>query len=146
MFERSRVMRCQTTDVFSVLSDGWTYGLWVVGAARIRAVDPWWPGEGARIHHSIGVWPVLVDDTTVSRGVDPPRWLRLRARAWPTGEADIEFRVEPHDQGCVLTLGERSASGPAAMLPAPVEAPLLWWRNSETLRRLSFIAEGRARS
>jgi hypothetical protein len=140
----SRVMRCRPSDVFAVLSDGWTYGLWVVGAARIREVDPGWPEAGTRIHHSVGVWPVLVHDTTYSRGVDAPHALRLRARAWPTGEAHIDFRIDPHDQGCVVRVEEHAASGPATLIPAPIEAALLKWRNSETLRRLSFIAEGRA--
>jgi hypothetical protein len=139
-------MRCRTTDVFSVLSDGWTYGLWVVGAVRIRDVDRSWPDDGARIHHSVGVWPALLHDETRSTGADPPHLLRLRARAWPTGVASIEFRVQPHAHGCVVTLDEHAVSGPAAMVPAPVETPLLRWRNSETLRRLAFIAEGRARS
>jgi hypothetical protein len=146
MSETSRVMRCKPDDVFEVLKDGWDYGLWVVGAARIRKVDPGWPEAGARIHHSVGVWPLLLHDTTQSRGAEPPHRLRLRARAWPTGEAAIEFLVEPHDQGCVVTIREESASGPALLIPPFVEGPLLRWRNSETLRRLSFIAEGRARS
>ncbi len=142
----SRVMRCKPEDVWAVLSDGWTYGLWVVGAARIRQVDPGWPEAGAKIHHSVGVWPVMLHDTTHSSGAKPPHLLQLRARAWPTGEANIEFRVEPHDQGTVVTIHEETASGPATLIPSLVEQPLLKWRNSETLRRLSFIAEGRARS
>lgn len=137
-------MRCRPSDVFAVLSDGWTYGLWVVGAARIRDVDPGWPEAGARIHHSVGVWPFLLHDTTHSRGAEPPHLLQLRARAWPTGEAHIDFHIDPHDQGCVVTIDEQATSGPATLIPAPVEAAMLKWRNSETLQRLSFIAEGRA--
>lgn len=139
-------MRCQPNDVFAVLADGWTYGLWVVGAARVRAVDAGWPNAGARIHHSVGVWPALLHDTTHSQGAEPPHRLSLRARAWPTGEAQVNFRVDPHDQGCVVTIDEKAVSGPAVLIPGPVEAGLLKWRNAETLRRLSFIAEGRGRS
>jgi hypothetical protein len=146
MSECSRVMRCKPEDVWAVLSDGWTYGLWVVGAARIREVDPGWPDAGARIHHSVGAWPLLLHDTTHSAGAKPPHQLELRARAWPTGEADIVFRVEPHDQGTVVTIHEKVVTGPARLIPPFVEGPLLKWRNSETLRRLAFIAEGRARS
>jgi hypothetical protein len=145
MSECSRIMRCKPDDVFAVLSDGWSYGLWVVGAARIREVDPGWPDAGSRIHHSVGVWPLLIHDTTHSRGAEPPNRLQLRARAWPTGEADIEFLVEPHDRGCVVTIREQTASGPALMIPSFLEGPLLKWRNTETLRRLAFIAEGRSR-
>ncbi|WP_324188972.1 SRPBCC family protein [Nocardia farcinica] len=39
---------------FAVLSDGWLYAGWVVGASHIRDVDPDWPGVGSRIHHSVG--------------------------------------------------------------------------------------------
>jgi hypothetical protein len=146
MSECSRVMRCGPKDVFDVLSDGWAYGQWVVGAARVRDVDPGWPAEGSRIHHSVGIWPALLHDTTHSVGAEPPHHLRLRARAWPTGEAMIDFQVDPHDSGCVVTIREKAVSGPAMCIPMAVQTPLLTWRNTETLRRLSFIAEGRSRS
>jgi hypothetical protein len=146
MTDVSRVMRCQPTDVFAVLSDGWSYGEWVVGAARVRQVDPGWPAVGSQIHHSVGVWPALIDDTTDSDGIEAPHFLRLRARAWPTGEAAVEFRVAAHPDGCQVTIHEQAVSGPAKLIPAPVEAAMLKWRNTETLRRLAFIAEGRAGS
>jgi hypothetical protein len=146
MTECTRVMHCRPTDVYSVLSDGWIYPVWVVGAARVRDVDAGWPEPGTRIHHSVGVWPALVHDMTQSREAAPPHRLRLRARAWPTGEAHIDFHVEPHEEGSVVTIEEHAVSGPATLIPSPVEAGLLKWRNSETLRRLAFISEGRARS
>ena len=59
-------VRCTTPAppqaVFAVLADGWLFSSWVVGAARGRAVDAGWPKPGARIHHSFGVWPVMVTD------------------------------------------------------------------------------------
>ncbi|HEX2177137.1 MAG TPA: SRPBCC family protein [Nocardioidaceae bacterium] len=145
MSRSSRVMRCRPSDVWAVLADGWSYGLWVVGAARVRDVDPGWPDAGAGIHHSVGVWPALVHDTTRSTGAEAPHRLQLRAQAWLLGGAAIDIRVEPHDQGCVVTIDERLDSGPAALVPSLVQGPALMWRNSETLRRLSFIAEGRSR-
>jgi hypothetical protein len=145
MSECSRIMSCQPSDVFDVLSDGWTYPLWVVGAARMRDVDPGWPAEGSRLHHSVGVWPLLLHDTTHSVGAEPPHRLHLKARAWPNGEARVDLRIDPHDSGCLVTIDEKVVSGPAALIPAAVEAPLLTWRNTESLRRLSFIAEGRSR-
>jgi hypothetical protein len=145
MTDVSRVMSCPPTDVFAVLSDGWSYGQWVVGAARVREVEAGWPAEGTRIHHSVGIWPALIDDTTDSEGAEPPHRLRLRARAWPTGEAHVEFRLEPHPDGCLVTIHEQAVSGPATLIPAQIETALLKWRNTETLRRLAYIAEGRAR-
>ena len=48
--------------VWSVLADGWLfYAAWVVGASRIRAVEPEWPNPGGRLHHSFGVWPALIE-------------------------------------------------------------------------------------
>lgn len=146
MTDCSRVMRCRPTDVWSVLADGWSYPVWVVGAARVRDVDPGWPDPGTRIHHGVGVWPLLLHDTTVSRGAKPPQRLQLKARAWPSGEAHVDFQVDPHDQGAVVTVSEHAVSGPATLVPGPIEAALLKWRNSETLRRLAFISERRARS
>ena len=146
MTECSRVMHCRPSDVFAVLSDGWTYPVWVVGAARVRDVDPGWPDPGTRIHHGVGLWPLLLHDRTQSTGYKPPHRLRLRAHAWPTGEAHVDFRVEPHDKGSFVTLEEHAAAGPATLIPRPVEAALLKWRNSETLERLAYISEGRARS
>ncbi len=29
-----------------MLSDGWLYASWVVGASRVRDVDPRWPSPG----------------------------------------------------------------------------------------------------
>src|ERR1700712_4181413 len=51
----TRRVRASTDAVWSVLADGWMYATWVVGASRIRAVEPQWPRQGARIHHSFGV-------------------------------------------------------------------------------------------
>ena len=36
MNEVSRIFRCSPEAVFDVLSDGWSYATWVVGAARDR--------------------------------------------------------------------------------------------------------------
>ena len=89
MSTTTRVMHCTPEDVFDVLTDGWSYATWVVGAARIREVDEDWPAVGARIHHSVGAWPVLISDTTVVEEVDAPHRLQLRVKAWPTGEGRV---------------------------------------------------------
>ena len=58
-----RRLNCSPEEVFDVLNDGWSYPLWVVGASRIRDVDAGWPGPGSKLHHSFGVWPLLIDDS-----------------------------------------------------------------------------------
>ena len=133
-------------QVWDVLADGWLYPLWVVGATRMRAVDDDWPAVGARIHHSAGVWPAVINDETVVLACDPPHSIKLRAKGWPMGEADVTIQVHPDASGARVVLEEDASVGPGRLLPAPLRTPLLTWRNSETLRRLAFVVEGRARA
>src|SRR5687768_2776915 len=99
MSRTTRHLECRPEDVFDVLADGWSFATWVVGAARIRDVDSDWPAVGSRIHHSVGVWPLLISDTTVVEQVDSPRLLQLRVKAWPTGEGRVVIRCEPDVEG-----------------------------------------------
>jgi hypothetical protein len=140
------VIKAAAGDVWAVLADGWLYPLWVVGASRMRAVDDSWPLPGARLHHSVGVWPVLIDDTTSVVESEPQSRIRLLARAWPAGEADVEVRIEPAPDGTLVTMSEDAVSGPGAMIPAPARAPMISWRNTESLRRLALLAENRQAS
>lgn len=64
MSTNKRLVNASPDQVWAVIADGWLYPLWVVGAARIRDVDAAWPETGTKIHHSIGAWPFLIDDTT----------------------------------------------------------------------------------
>ena len=131
--------------VFDVLADGWLYGLWVVGASHIRAVDAGWPGVGSRIHHAFGAWPMLVRDSTEVLESDPPRRLVLQARAWPAGQARIDLTMDPvGEQGCRLGIDEYPVSGVGAVLHNPLADKLLYRRNVESLARLAALAEGRA--
>jgi hypothetical protein len=138
-----RVVHADTTDVWAVLADGWLYPLWVTGASRMREVDPEWPQVGAQLHHSVGSWPVLIDDTTSSTRCEPGRRLSLQARAWPTGEATVDLRLEPDPEGTRVTMTEDATRGPGAFVPAFVRKPLLRWRNDETLQRLALLVENR---
>lgn len=132
-------------QVWSVLADGWLYPLFVVGAARMREVDDTWPAVGSRLHHSVGSWPVLVDDTTEVLEVEEGRRLLLLARAWPAGQAHVEITLTPDAGGTEVTMVENATSGPGALVPKAVQDPQLHLRNVETLRRLAFLVEGRAR-
>jgi hypothetical protein len=145
MSRTTRVMQCRPDDVFAVLADGWSYATWVVGAARIREVEEAWPDPGSKIHHSVGAWPALLDDTTVVEHVDAPHELALRARAWPTGEARVVVHCRPEGDRTEVTIDEQVVSGPARLLPTLAQDALLNPRNVEALRRLSYLAEGRAR-
>ncbi len=147
MSRTTRVMDCTPEDVFAVLRDGWSYGMWVVGAARIRDVDAAWPAVGSHIHHSVGAWPLLLSDDTEVEEVDPPRRLQLRVKAWPTGEGRVVMTVTAVGDGRTeVVMEERAVSGPATMIPTPVQDLMLHHRNVEALRRLSYLAENHARS
>ncbi len=143
MTENQRTIHASPDAVWRVLSDGWLYPLWVVGATRMRDVDADWPAPGSRIHHSAGVWPVIVNDETTVEAVEPQRRMQLRAKGWPLGEADVVIELEPAGEETVVRIREDAATGPGRLVPALVRKPMIAWRNSETLRRLAFLCEGR---
>jgi hypothetical protein len=109
----------------------------------MRDVEAAWPQVGAKLHHSAGVWPLIVNDNSEVLESDPGRYLRLRARGWPLGEAEVAITLTPSGANTLVKIEETAVSGPGAMLPQPVEGVLIRWRNTETLKRLAFIAEKR---
>jgi uncharacterized protein YndB with AHSA1/START domain len=139
--ENERLVRAGVKDVFAVLTDGWSYAGWVVGASRVRAVDVGWPEPGRSIHHSVGSWPFLIDDKTTALEYEPLSRLRIRVRAWPAGEGEVEFQATETAGGCRLVMLERATSGVVALVPAPATDVILRARNAETLRRLALLAE-----
>lgn len=146
MSRTTTTMDCRPQDVFDILTDGWSYATWVVGAARIREVDREWPDVGARIHHSVGMWPAMISDTTIVERVEQGREIELRVRAWPTGEGRVVIRCDDAPGGgTTVTMEEWITSGPATIIPRPVADRLLDLRNRESLRRLQYLAHSRAR-
>jgi hypothetical protein len=142
----TRIMSCSPDDVFAVLADGWLFPVWVVGASRMREVDAAWPAINAKLHHSFGVWPMLINDDTTMVEYDPPRHLMMQPKGWPIGEARVTIDVKPHRKGCVVRIQEMAVKGPGVFFPKPLLDIGLYLRNVETLRRLSFVAEGRTTS
>ncbi|MBV9831292.1 MAG: SRPBCC family protein [Marmoricola sp.] len=138
-----RVMHASPETVWEVLSDGWLYPLWVVGATRMRDVDRTWPGEGAQLHHSVGTWPVVIDDDTTVLESRPRELLRLEAKAWPGGSAHVALHLEAHPEGTLVRIEEDVIKGPGKLMPAVLRLPVLTWRNTETMRRLAYIVERR---
>ena len=143
MSTNKRLVQATPDQVWSVLADGWLYPLWVVGASRMREVDAEWPEPGARLHHSVGTWPLLIDDTTEVVESNPGATLTLRARAWPSGEAGVTLHLRPSGTGTEVVIEEDAESGPATLVPKVLRDPPLRWRNVETLRRLAYLAERR---
>ena len=143
MISVERVVNTTPQRVWDVLSDGWLYPLWVVGASRMREVEDEWPAVGSKLHHSVGVWPALIDDNTEVTDCEPLQLLALRARAWPLGEAAVRLTLSNAGASTRVVMEEDAISGPGKVVPTPVRAPGLKWRNTEALRRLAFIAERR---
>ena len=143
MSVNSRYVEASPDQVWAALADGWLYPVWVVGASRMREVDDHWPLEGAKLHHSVGLWPLLIDDESVVLESQPNRLLRLRAKGWPLGEAEVVIRLRAAGAGTEVEIEEHPVSGPGRLVPAPAYDPVLRWRNRETLRRLCYIAERR---
>ena len=137
-------MHASPEQVWSVLADGWLYPVWVVGASRMREVDDTWPAVGSKLHHSVGLWPLVVDDNTEVTEATPGTSLSLRARGWPVGEAAVTILLRPVGAETEVVIEEDAVSGPGVLVPKPLRGVTLKWRNTETLRRLAYLAERRA--
>jgi hypothetical protein len=136
-------MSATPEQVWEVLADGWLYPLWVVGASRMREVDDSWPQVGAKLHHSVGTWPLLLDDETESLDCHPGSLLKLQAHGWPIGSATVTLHLRAHGTDTEVVIEEQATEGPGAKVPKVLQDPLLGWRNVETLRRLAYLVERR---
>jgi hypothetical protein len=141
-----RTVQATAELVWEVLSDGWLYPLWVVGASRMRDVDRAWPEVGSQLHHSVGAWPLLLDDSTEVIDMVAGTMLTLHARGWPAGAARVTIRLEAHGDETEVVMDEDVVGGPAVLVPRPLREPLITWRNVESLRRLAYVVERRPAS
>lgn len=139
-----RVVETSTSRVWDVLADGWMYPVFVVGAARMREVDDAWPAQGSELHHSAGMWPLMIDDTTTVERCEVGRLLVLTARGWPAGQARITMRLTPlGPERTEVVIEEDATRGMALAVPGPLRRCAMDLRNTETLHRLDLIARGR---
>ncbi|MCV7420393.1 SRPBCC family protein [Mycobacterium yunnanensis] len=141
------VKRDTTTSrqrVWEVLADGWTYSQWVVGNSRMRAVSPDWPAVGSTIHHSVGVWPLLLNDQTEVLESVPQELLVLLAKGRPLGKARITLRLFDLDGGgCRIEMAEVPVGMPMGWVPERVALAAAVPRNRECTWRLAALAERR---
>lgn len=138
--EVRRATRAGADAVWAVLADGWRLPAWVVGAARVDAVDPAWPAVGARLRYRIGAWPVLLPGVAEVTASAPGRELALHGRT-PFGGVDVRLTLASSGAGTELCMAEDVASGPARLVPARLRAAGIAARNVETLKRLALLAE-----
>lgn len=132
-------------QVWSVIADGWTYSQWVVGNSRMRAVDSAWPAEGSAIHHSIGVWPLVLDDVTTVEICRPGELLVLLAKGRPLAKARVTLRLsDTADGGCRIEMAEIPIGAPLGWVPQKAALAAAAPRNRECTSRLVAIAERRS--
>lgn len=125
--------------VFRLLATGHCYAEWVVGAKRIRSVDPHWPQPGSEFHHTVGVGPLKLNDRTRVVAVDPPRRLVLDACARPLGRATVALHLEEVASGTRVTMREELGLAPGAVKRAADR--MIQLRNARGLRRLGKLCE-----
>lgn len=130
-------------QVWDVLADGWTYSQWVVGNSRMRAVDRSWPAPGSKIHHTIGIWPAVINDETVVESCTPEEELVLHARGRPFGGARITLRLQDNETGCLIEMAEVPIGGPLNLIPRRLALMVAIPRNRECTYRLAALAERR---
>jgi hypothetical protein len=94
------------------------------------------------LHHSLGAWPLLLNDVTPVLDVCVGRGLTLYGHGLPVGDMTIQVVLEPRDgSGWEIIMREDAVAGPARLVPLPVPAGLIRRRNVEALRRLAYLAE-----
>ena len=132
-------------QVWAVIADGWTYSQWVVGNSRMRAVDADWPAPGSKIHHTIGLWPLTINDETVVEACTPGKEIVLNAKTRPFGGARITLRLNETPTGCQIEMSEVPVGGPLSLVPRRLALAAVWPRNRECTWRLAAHAERRPR-
>jgi hypothetical protein len=138
-----RLIAATPQQVWNVIADGWTYSQWVVGNTRMRAVDPSWPAPGATIHHTIGIWPFVLNDETKVESSVAPEEIVLLAKGRPFGKARITLRLRDADGGCCVEMAELPVGGPLNLVPRRLALAAAYPRNRECLARLAALAERR---
>ena len=127
--------------VFEVLDDPYAYPRWVVGARRIRSVDPSWPAVGSRFHHAIGTAAGELHDSSKILERESPNRMVLEVRFRPTGVAHVSLEVVDASPGSSIVMEEHPVSGFAARLPRWITEPVLKLRNALSLQRLRHEIE-----
>jgi hypothetical protein len=139
----SKLVHAAPEAVFAQLADGWIFPVWVVGASHIRDVDDDWPAPGSELHHKVGAWPLMINDSTQVLEMTPNRRLVLQAKAKLFGQARVEIALQPAGDDCLVTMSEAPTRGIVHRLDNPLQRYALRRRNIESLDRLATLAEKR---
>ena len=80
-----------------------------------------WPAPGARILHSIGTWPAVINDETVVESCITGEELVLLAKIRPAAEARITMQLSDIPGGCRVAMSEVAVSAPLRWVPDSVQ-------------------------
>lgn len=128
-----------------LLVDPQAFGNWVVAARRIRAVDPEWPRPGTRFHHSVGLGPIAVRDSSEVRRLELNRLLELEVRFRPGGVALVTITLVPIGRGLTrVHLDEAPVSGIVRWAWNRGLAFVFRLRNDASLRRVRRLVGSHA--
>ena len=133
--------------VFAALLDATSYPSWLVGARRIRSVDPSWPMVGAAFQHVIGGGPIAVPGSTTIMALREPHELVLSAGMGILGRAVVRFVLEPrgpNGDSTLVSMYETAAEGPARWAwvgVRPLALLALFGRNALSLAHLRDLVE-----
>jgi len=127
--------------VFEVLEDPRSYGDWVVGSRKIRNSDAAFPQRGSRLHHQVGVPPLLLHDHTEVVDMERPQRLVLLAKARPLGVARVEMTLRSHGQGTQVRMVEEPGNRLSRLAFNRLTDRVVHLRNTKALQRLKGLAE-----
>jgi uncharacterized protein YndB with AHSA1/START domain len=129
-------------QVFAVLIDPYSFPKWVMGAKRIRGVDPDWPRPGSAFHHASGAGGELtVKDKTELITMNPPTSLVLQAYLRPLGIVRIRMLLEQGSKEGTTRFTIREAPAPGTKMTRikkPLD-PALYLRNKKSLKCLEKL-------
>jgi len=143
MARTERVIAASPEAVYEVLTDPRGYAYWVIGSMEVRGASADWPRPGSRFHHTVGMGPLRIKDHTVVEEARPNRFLQLRAKARPLGNARVKLELAEEHGGTRITMIEDPADAPTAFLFMPLTQLVTRARNVRSLDRLAELAEGR---
>ncbi len=129
--------------VLAVLSDPRSFARWVVGSKEIRRADPDWPAVGTAFDHKVGIWGITLSGHSEVVENEPPELLKLLVKAKPFSKAYVTLRLRPVARGTRVEMDEVAADTRSMLLFNALTDPFIRIRNSESLRRLKALAEGK---
>ena len=136
------ILPAPRTHVFALLEGPSALAYFVVGTRKIRSFDAQWPKLHTEVHHSVGVGPFQLRDTTEVIENHPPNRLVLEARFRSFGVVTVDFELLEHANGTELLVEEYPVRGLVALpgVSRLVDA-IIALRNKEMLRRINRLVE-----